>query len=61
MKLILDWYDQLPEPIRSQAIENYDGMYKGAEYLARAISLGFVWSKTDQGRQYWLDITLKSN
>jgi len=62
MKPILEWYEQLPEPYRSQAIANYDGKRKEANSLERAIVHGFVWSHTPkhQGKNYWLDISDKA-
>lgn len=56
MKPILEWYEQLPEPIRSQAIENYDSYFKYAKSLYESIVFGFKCSKTEQGRDYWIDI-----
>lgn len=62
MKPILDWYLQLPEPIRSQAIENYDAdfasrsesmvaeSFKGVE---RSLRVGFNWDKSPQGYKHW--------
>ena len=60
MKPILEWYQELPEPIRSQAIENYDHDFASrvngmASSYRQAISSGFSW-KTKQGVYYWLDI-----
>lgn len=64
MKPILEWYEQLPEPIRSQAIENYDPewaeFYNGtAPSQADAISSGFIWEETKekgQGWHYWFNL-----
>lgn len=67
MKPILDWYDQLPEPIRSQAIENYDeeGAISPVDGLNRAsfsaaIHGGFSWYKTPEGHEYWANIFYKA-
>lgn len=63
MKPILTWYDQLPEPIRSQAIENYDADYANYHNKSEetdsdheAIASGFYWGLTKQGYRYWNDI-----
>lgn len=59
MKPILEWYEQLPEPIRSQAIDNYDGQFEFASSSAAAICDGFDWSLTKikgQGVEQWLEI-----
>ena len=60
MKTILEWYEELPEPIRSQAIANYDGEYLVADSLTNAISRGFYWGKSPEGQDYWQDIENKA-
>lgn len=53
------WFQQLPEPYRSQAIENFDEEYFKAALtgelttLQQAINCAFYWSETPQGREYW--------
>ena len=61
MKPILEWYQDLPEPIRSQAIENYDPEFAKrvngiTPSQSGAISSGFIWAETVHGNDYWLDI-----
>ena len=60
MKPILEWYEQLPEPIRSQAIANYDGTEMDVESLHDAIFSGIHWRKTPEGDDYWSDIHTKA-
>lgn len=63
-KHILWWLNQLPEPHKSQAIENRikspsqpDGfVYTYADSLRRAIDRAFRWAATPQGGDYWLDL-----
>ena len=58
MKPILEWYEQLREPYRSQAIENYDD--EGtvlAQSMSEAIGGGFLWLLTEQGLEYWKDVS----
>ena len=55
-KTILEWYEQLPEPIRSQAIENYDGTKRLVGCYSEAIGSGIYWGDTPQGYAYWDDI-----
>lgn len=61
-KTIKEWLNELPEPYRSQAIENTvdcdhtdkTNFYNyEAESPREAIEIGFVWSYTDQGQMYW--------
>lgn len=61
MKPILTWYEDLPEPIRSQAIENYDGTDIHQRSIAGAIFMGMAWLTTPQGAEYWADIYNRAN
>ena len=56
MKPILEWYEQLPEPIRSQAIANCSSYYRERDCLHRAIGAGMIWCRTPEGFQYWSDV-----
>jgi hypothetical protein len=54
-KTIREWFEELPEPYRSQALIN---MNTGAENLitdsrAEALEMGFTWRDTVEGRGYW--------
>lgn len=60
MRPILEWYEQLPEPYRSQAIENYAGEIEVAKSLKDAICYGFLWRKTPQGHWYWYGISIRA-
>ena len=55
---ILDWYDELPEPYRTQAKANYDpGFAKYWNGMASsqhdALTKGFMWQHSRQGDLYW--------
>ena len=58
---LLEKLKELPEPYRSQAIENYDpehgseGWNNSDKTLSDAIEFGFEWSETPppQGYEYW--------
>lgn len=57
MKPILDWYSLLPEPIRSQAIENiHHNFIDGTETLSDAILLGLRWGHKMEEQEYWNSI-----
>ena len=60
MKPILEWYKDLPEPYRSQAIENYDGKIEFSKSQVDAISNGFVWRTTPQGYLHWSRIIIRA-
>jgi hypothetical protein len=58
-KTAKEWFEQLPEPYRTQALENCTA--KGEEdSLSEAIFGGFIWSLTPQGYGYWSDIKLRA-
>jgi hypothetical protein len=60
MKTILEWYEELPEPIRSQAIANYDGNVELAENRRSAIQSGFIWYDTPEGQDHWQVVSDKA-
>jgi hypothetical protein len=62
-KSLTSWYNELPEPIKSEAIENCkrnpDTIV--ADSLYSAILVGFMWTTSKQGYQYWNNISKKYN
>lgn len=58
---ILEWYKDLPEPYRSQAIENYSSNFwnSQANSITQAIHNGFKWSRSPQGLTYWQTVFVK--
>ena len=66
MKTIIEYLETLPEPYRTQAIENCkvfpDTRNDRAESTAAAIIKAFDWSETKQGygywQRYWYSLTL---
>jgi hypothetical protein len=63
MKPILEWYEELPEPIRSQAIANYDPSFSEVdeiESLSEAIGEGFNWMPSPQEHHYWEEVHNKA-
>lgn len=69
-KTILEWLSELPSPYREEAIKNaeaYDiinaspgriGIMKIIS-LYSAIAVAFLWSGTEQGTRYWIDVQRK--
>jgi hypothetical protein len=63
MKTITQWLQTLPEPYRSQALNQPEAL-RFREYphsqecdsLNEAINNAFLWKGTEQGQDYWLDI-----
>ena len=58
MKTYKEWFGQLPEPYRSQAIANGDPSYLHygngkANTLHEAIAQSFNWSSYKEGEVYW--------
>lgn len=58
MKTIKEWFETLPEPIRSQAIINTRvcDLINRENSLSEAIWNSFIWEKTFEGLDYWKDI-----
>lgn len=54
----MKFFNELKEPERSEAIENYDEKYKNdiPSELNNALTNGFDWGKSKQGYKYWNDI-----
>jgi hypothetical protein len=65
MKTIKKYLGKLPEPYRTQAIENSKDWSNKLEVesLSQAISNAFIWNNTPQGHNYWENfvINLKKN
>ena len=59
-KTILEWYELLPEPIRSQAIDNYDEIEIISTSLHAAIEDGFSWTFSNEKWDYWNEIREKA-
>ena len=57
MKTIKQWLEELPEPYRTQALENYDENYLNKIIEIKdcldALRFAFDWSNTSQGFNYW--------
>ena len=65
-KTIKEWYEELPEPYRTQAITNcetqspkgYDILNSFSQCKSRAIAQGFFWQTSPEGEEYWSEINL---
>jgi hypothetical protein len=66
MKTYVEWFNELPEPYRTQALENVRGggcahssRYDESEMfvsMAQAITSTIHWSATPQGHEYWNEL-----
>lgn len=62
-KTIEEWFNELEEPYRTQAIENTIKL-SNSEYtlksfessLSEALSASFVWEASPEGHEYWRDL-----
>lgn len=61
MDTIKDYFELLPEPYKSLAIENTseDSINKKSPSLKSAICNAFMWSATEQGHNYWKDLLIE--
>lgn len=55
-KKTLEWYEQLPEPIKSQATANFNSYFTSCESLPEAIIKGFDWHDSNEGDEYWAKV-----
>lgn len=63
MKTIKEWLETLPEPYRTQALENAKNCLVGCGRtldvnqgtLSDAVAGAFIWLLSPQGEQYWED------
>jgi hypothetical protein len=53
MKTAKEWFQKLPEPYRTQALENSDGLKIKYQSLPDALMGNFTWDDTPQGDEYW--------
>lgn len=59
-KTRLQWFNTLPEPYKTQAInntiqQNEDLLEEKDNILTFALSGGFAWRETPEGLDYWKD------
>lgn len=57
MKKICKWYKTLPEPYRTQALNNLSYSLSQAESpdLVDALYKGFHWANSSEGLHYWIN------
>lgn len=53
MKTTQEWFEELSEVYKDKALRNMIDPKAQHYSLAGAISNGFVWSETPEGRDYW--------
>ena len=59
MKTINYYLNQLPEPYRSQSIENADelSLNSFATNLINALDSSFIWEDSNEGHKYWNNLS----
>lgn len=62
-KTIEEWFNELEEPYRTQAIENArnlnidkDRLEDLADSMSDAIMIAFIWCHSPEGHEYWSDL-----
>ena len=55
MKTIEQWFQELPEPYKTQALDNSlkGNLMARVESLQMAMSCGFSFSGSKEGKEYW--------
>lgn len=64
MKTIREWFEELEEPYRTQAISNSKKFNPGGldlqdRSLSDALTSAFLWESTPEGHDYWHSLFLK--
>jgi hypothetical protein len=54
-KKIIEWFKELEEPYKSQAISNTGSrlLREKKESLKEALLSAFLWDRSPQGQEYW--------
>ena len=57
-KTIKEWLKELPEPFRTQALNNADKIQlkEKAYSLSQSVAGAFLWEKSNEGSDYWLEL-----
>lgn len=59
-KRISEWLEELPEPIRTKALDNFKkrgNRNVKVRTLRIAIFSAFIWTKTSEGNEYWISVS----
>jgi hypothetical protein len=58
-----DWFSQLVEPYKSQALKSLEERFKRVKFnsLGSALAGTFDWEKSPEGQKYWNEFTMKVN
>lgn len=58
MKIVKEWFNDLEEPYKKQALENTveKSLKIIAESMTEALSSAFYWTDSPQGHDYWSNI-----
>lgn len=58
MKTIREWLEELPEPYRTQALNNADNLDSKALFksLYNVLQEAFIWEESPEGGNYWINV-----
>ena len=56
-----DWLSKLPEPNRSKALKNWNGIDSSHISLRIALCCAFDWEKSSEGKRYWYEVWSELN
>jgi len=59
-KTILEWLNELPEPYKTQAIDNLTNKTTSLfPSMEASLLAAFIWHETEQGTTYWGDLAFE--
>ena len=56
MKTVKEWFNELPDGYRELALKNLNNPEYEAKTMHDAISGGFLWLDTNEGRDFWTEL-----
>jgi hypothetical protein len=61
MKTIEEWFNDLEEPYKTQALENSKktNLTCVCKSMRESISCAFLWDESREGREYWFNLFKK--
>ena len=60
-KPLNDWFNELPEPYRTKAINNTKNLDITIDSIQSGLLCAFMWSTSEEGYSYWSELFNKLN